>query len=40
LEFGLTPIGVSYGFAPEGELEKAGAEYIVDTVEELYLVLC
>jgi phosphoglycolate phosphatase len=39
LEFGLTSIGVSFGFAPEGELEKAGAEYIVDTVEELYLVL-
>jgi phosphoglycolate phosphatase len=38
-EFGLTGIGVSYGFAPKGELEKAGAEYIVDTVDELYALL-
>lgn len=37
--FGLRNIGVSYGFAPEGELEEAGAEVIVDTVEELTQVL-
>lgn len=37
--FGLRNIGVSYGFAPEGELEVAGAEVIVDTVEELTQVL-
>lgn len=37
--FGLRSIGVSYGFAPEGELEEAGAEVIVDTVEELTQVL-
>lgn len=33
--FGLTGIGVSFGYAVEHELEEAGAEYIVDTVEEL-----
>lgn len=37
--FGLTPVGVSFGYAPEGELEEAGAEYIVDTVEELLALL-
>ena len=26
--FGLQTIGVSYGFADPGELEKAGADYI------------
>ena len=33
--FGLTGIGVSFGYAEEHELEEAGADYIVDTVEEL-----
>lgn len=33
--FGLTSVGVSFGYAPEGELEAAGADYIVDTVLEL-----
>ena len=33
--FRLRNIGVSYGFAPEGELEEAGADVIVDTVAEL-----
>ena len=37
--FGLRNIGVSYGFAPVGELEEAGADVIVDTVEELTWVL-
>lgn len=37
--FGLSNIGVSYGFAPEGELEEAGADVIVDTVEQLTQVL-
>ncbi len=32
---GVDCIGVSYGFAPEGELEKAGADHIVDTVPRL-----
>ncbi|MDE7266388.1 MAG: HAD family hydrolase [Lachnospiraceae bacterium] len=33
--FGLTSVGVSFGYASEGELEAAGADYIVDTVSEL-----
>lgn len=33
--FGLTSVGVSFGYAPDGELEAAGADYIVDTVSEL-----
>lgn len=32
---GLTTVGVTFGYAQEGELEEAGADYIVDTVEEL-----
>lgn len=32
---GLTGIGVSFGYASEGELEEAGAEYLVDTMTEL-----
>lgn len=36
---GLTSVGVSFGYAPEGELEQAGADYIVDTVDALYKVL-
>lgn len=32
---GLTGIGVSYGYAPEGELKEAGADIIADTVAEL-----
>lgn len=33
--FGLVSVGVSFGYAGEHELEDAGADYIVDTVEEL-----
>lgn len=36
---GLTGIGVSFGYAAEGELKEAGAEYIVDTMEELEILL-
>ena len=32
---GIESIGVRFGYAEEGELEAAGADYIVDTVEEL-----
>ena len=32
---GLDCLAVYYGYAEEGELEEAGAEYIVNTVEEL-----
>ncbi len=34
--FGLKSIGVSFGYAPENELEEAGADHIVDTVNELF----
>lgn len=36
---GLTGIGVNFGYAMEGELKEAGAEYIVDTMEELEKLL-
>ena len=39
LEFGLHPIGAAYGYAGEGELEAAGAEYIAENVEDLGLFL-
>ncbi len=32
---GIDSLGVYYGFAEPGELEKEGAKYIVNTVEEL-----
>ena len=32
---GLQSIGVDYGFAPPGELEEAGADWTVPTVEGL-----
>ena len=34
-ETGLDSIGVYYGFAEPGELEKAGATYIAETVQDL-----
>lgn len=37
--YGLTGIGVSFGYAGEGELESAGADHIVNTVEGLGLLL-
>lgn len=33
--FGLHGVAVSYGYAPEGELERSGADYIAATVGEL-----
>lgn len=36
---GVTAIGVSFGFAEEGELEKAGADFIVDSITELQELL-
>lgn len=33
--YGLTGVGVRFGFAEEGELEEAGAEYIAETVAGL-----
>lgn len=32
---GLRAVGVRWGYAEEGELEAAGADHVVDTVEEL-----
>ena len=32
---GLHSVGCAYGYAAEGELEKAGAEVIVNSVEAL-----
>ncbi len=37
--FGLVSVGVSFGYAQERELQEAGADYIVDTVEELQQLL-
>lgn len=34
-EHGLITAGVAFGYAAEGELEEAGADFVVDTVEEL-----
>lgn len=33
--FGIDCLGVTFGYAEDGELEKAGAKYIVDTIPEL-----
>ena len=38
-EMGLHQIGVAYGYAQEGELEAAEAEYIVNDLDELERVL-
>ena len=38
-EEGLHSVGVYYGFARDGELEAAGADYIVNTVSELGTLL-
>lgn len=38
--YGLTGVGVLFGFAGNKELEEAGAEYIADTVAELEELLC
>lgn len=37
--FGIDSVGVTYGFAKEGELEEAGATYVVDTVAQLQALL-
>ncbi len=37
---GIECVGVRFGFAEEGELEAAGADYIVETPEELAEFLC
>lgn len=37
--FMLDGAGVSYGYAPEGELEAAGADYITDNLEDLFEII-
>ena len=37
--YGLTGVGVRFGFAEEGELEAEGADYIVNSVAELEKLL-
>ncbi|MBO5472561.1 MAG: HAD family hydrolase [Lachnospiraceae bacterium] len=39
IEHGIASVGVAYGYAAEGELAEAGADYVVETVEELAKVL-
>lgn len=34
-EYGLHGVAVAFGYAPEGELEQSGAEYIAETVKDL-----
>lgn len=34
-QFGLTSVGVTFGYAAEGELEAAGADYIIDDMTKL-----
>lgn len=38
-QHGVTAVGVRYGFADDGELEEAGADYIVDSVAKLEALL-
>lgn len=35
-EYGIASMGVRCGYAEPGELERAGADYIVNTIEELH----
>ena len=37
---GIDSIGAGYGYAPEGELEAAGATMIAETTEDLFRMLC
>ena len=36
---GIDVLGVYYGFAKSGELEDAGADYIVSKVEEIVKII-
>ena len=38
-EFGLTSVGVAYGYAGKGELKEAGADHIVKSVKQLEKLL-
>lgn len=37
--FGIKSVGVTYGYAEEGELEEAGADILADDLEELYRII-
>ena len=37
--FSIDSAAVSYGYAPDGELEEAGADYITDNLEELWTII-
>lgn len=37
--FGLDSLGVTYGYAPDGELKKAGADYLADSIAGMRKVL-
>ncbi|SHJ74527.1 phosphoglycolate phosphatase [Tangfeifania diversioriginum] len=39
IENGLSTIALTYGFGKKEDLEKAGPDYLIDSVEELYEVL-
>lgn len=36
---GIKSVGVKFGYAEEGELEVAGADYVVDSVKQLQMLL-
>lgn len=38
-ECGILSIGADYGYAPEGELKACGADFVVDSVDELHKLL-
>ncbi|MGL4737589.1 MAG: HAD family hydrolase [Cellulosilyticaceae bacterium] len=37
--YGIPSIGVTFGYAEEGELAQAGADYVLDTIDELKALL-
>ncbi len=37
---GIKAVGVTYGYAAPGELEEAGADFIVDTPQEIAELIC
>lgn len=38
-QYGLVTAGVTFGYAKEGEQEETGADFVVDTVEEIRRLL-
>ena len=37
--FGIESLGVTYGYAPEGELKQTGADYLADSVEGMRRII-